>query len=116
MTFDGGVDFSGVSKDYVYGCQLYGWFLRLDLCNAPTGVKGQTLAKEGSTTREVDGELWQAGDHKGSLVRRWTSKLGCCLTRQSKGSCSEAVTEKAISDRPSTDLRTRGSTRNDESR
>jgi len=85
-------------------------------CNAPTGVKGQTLAKEGSTTREVDGELWQAGDHKGSLVRRWTSKLGRCLTRQSKGSCSEAVTEKAISDRPSTDLRTRGSTRNDESR
>ena len=43
--FDGGVDFSGVSKDYVDGCQLCGGVLRLDLCNAPTGVKGQTLAK-----------------------------------------------------------------------
>jgi len=25
-TFDGGVDFSGVSKDYVDGCQLCGGF------------------------------------------------------------------------------------------
>jgi len=37
-----------------------------------------------------------------SLVLRWTSKLGRCLTRQSKRSCSEATTEKAISDKPST--------------
>ena len=47
--------------------------------------------RRGSTTREVDGELWRAGDHKGSLVLRWTSKLGRCLTRQSKRRCSEAV-------------------------
>jgi len=66
------------------------------------------------TTREVDWELWQACDDKVSLVLRWTSKLGRCLTRQSKRSCSEATMEKAISDRPSTVLRTRGSTRNNE--
>ena len=39
----------------------------------------------------------------GSLVLRWTSKLGRCLTQQSKRSCSEATTEKAISDKPSVD-------------
>src|SRR5712671_3083918 len=54
-TFDDGVDFSGVSKDYVDGCQLLRWVLRLDLCNAPTGVKSQTLAKRvrllGKSTR-----------------------------------------------------------------
>ena len=36
-----------------------------------------------------------------SLVLRWTSKLGRCLTRQSKRIYSEATTEKAISDKPS---------------
>src|SRR5712672_1665993 len=90
--------------------------LRLDLCNALTGVKGQTLAKGASTAREVGGELWRAGDHKGSLVLRWTSKLGRCLIRQSKRSCSEAVTEKAISDKTSTGLRTRGSLKEQQSR
>ena len=35
------------------------------------------------------------------LVLRWTSKLGRCLTRQSKRICSEATKEKAISDKPS---------------
>src|SRR5882672_3802111 len=86
-------------------------YIATSSCNAPTGVKGQTLAKGDSTTREVDGELWRARDHKGLLVLRWTSKLGRCLTRQSKRSCSEAMTEKAISDKPSTGLRTRGSTK-----
>src|SRR5712672_3184452 len=50
------------------------------------------------------------------LILRWTSKLGRCLTRQSKRSCSEAMTEKAISDRPSTELRTRGSTKEQQGR
>src|SRR5712671_6397743 len=53
---------------------------------------------------------------KVSLVLRWTSKLGRCLIRQSKRSCSEATTEKAISDKPSTGLRTRGSTKEQRSR
>src|SRR5712671_6741412 len=83
---------------------------RLDLCNAPTGVKGQTLAKRvrllGKSTRS-----YGKPSDEVSLVRRWTSKLGRCLTRQSKRSCSEATTEKAISDKPSTGLRTRGSTK-----
>src|SRR5712671_2892163 len=51
-----------------------------------------------------------------SLVLSWTSKLGRCLIRQSKRSCSEATTEKAISDKPSTGLRTRGSTKEQRSR
>src|SRR5712672_1115580 len=75
-------------------------FLRLDLCNAPTGVKGQTLAKRvrllGKSTRS-----YGKPSDEVSLVLRWTSKLGRCLTRQSKRSCSEATTEKAISDKPS---------------
>jgi len=37
-----------------------------------------------------------------SLVLRWTSKPGRCLIRQSKRSCSEAVKEKPVSDRPLT--------------
>src|SRR5712672_1964612 len=83
---------------------------RLDLCNAPTGVKGQTLAKRvrllGKSTRS-----YGKPSDEVSLVLRWTSKLGRCLTRQSKRSCSEAMMEKAISDRPSTGERTRGSTK-----
>src|SRR5882672_1601372 len=88
---------------------------RLDLCNAPTGVKGQTLAKRvrllGKSTRS-----YGKPSDEVSLVLRWTSKLGRCLTRQSKRSCSEATTEKAISDRPSTGLRTRSSTKERRSR
>src|SRR5712671_3094731 len=84
--------------------------LRLDLCNAPTGVKGQTLAKRvrllGKSTRS-----YGKPSDEVSLVLSWTSKLGRCLIRQSKRSCSEATTEKAISDKPSTGLRTRGSTK-----
>src|SRR5712672_3289777 len=76
---------------------------RLDLCNAPTGVKGQTLAKRvrllGKST-ESYGEPTMA---RCRLVLRWTSKLGRCLTRQSKRSCSKAATEKTISDRSSTE-------------
>src|SRR5712675_2645692 len=75
--------------------------LRLDLCNAPTGVKGQTLAKGvrllGKSTRS-----YGKPSDEVSLVLRWTSKLGRCLTRQSKRSCSEATTEKTISDKSST--------------
>src|SRR5712672_1050819 len=67
--------------------------------------------RRGSTTREVDGSYGEPETTRGSLVLRWTSKLGCCLTRQSKRSCSEAVKEKAISDKPSTGSRTRGSTK-----
>ena len=82
-------------------------------CNAPTGVKGQTLAKRvrllGKSTRS-----YGKPSDEVSLVLRWTSKLGRCLIRQSKRICSEAVTEKAISDKPSTGERTRGSTRNNE--
>ena len=76
--------------------------LRLDLCNAPTGVKGQTLAKRvrllGKSTRS-----YGKPSDEVSLVLSWTSKLGRCLTRQSKRSCSEAVTEKTISDKSSTE-------------
>src|SRR5712671_1448464 len=83
---------------------------RLDLCNAPTGVKGQTLAKGVRLLGKSTGSYGKL-EIKGSLVLNWTSELGRCLTRQSKRSCSEAVTEKAISDKPSTKLRTRGSTK-----
>src|SRR5712675_3196291 len=72
------------------------------LCNAPTGVKGQTLAKRvrllGKSTRS-----YGKPSDEVSLVLSWTSKLGRCLTRQFKRSCSEATTEKAISDKPSTE-------------
>src|SRR5712672_3654358 len=74
---------------------------RLDLCNAPTGVKGQTLAKRvrllGKSTRS-----YGKPSDEVSLVLRWTSKLGRCLIRQSKRSCSEATTGKTISDKSST--------------
>src|SRR5712671_2953003 len=79
-------------------------------CNAPTGVKGQTLAKRVQLLDKSTGSYGKPSDEV-SLVLRWTSKLGRCLTRQSKRRCSEATTEKAISDKPSTGLRTRGSTK-----
>src|SRR5712672_1033984 len=86
-------------------------FLRLDLCNAPTGVKGQMLVKRVRLLGKPTGSYGKPRDGEVSLVLRWMSKLGRCLTRQSKRSCSEATTEKAISDKPSTGLRTRGSTK-----
>src|SRR5712672_2133801 len=66
--------------------------LRLDLCNAPTGVKGQTLAKGVRLLGKSTGSYGEP-EYKW-LVLRWTSKLGRCLTRQSKRSCSEAVTRR----------------------
>jgi len=94
------VDFSGVSKDDVDGCRFVVGF-RLDLCNAPTGVEGQTLAKRVRLLDKSTGSYGKPDEV--SLVLRWTSKLGRCLTRQSKRSCSEATMEKAISDKPSTE-------------
>src|SRR5712672_4425550 len=75
--------------------------LRLDLCNAPTGGVWPDVGEGGSTTRGVDGSYGEPETTRSSLVLRWTSKLGRCLTRQSKRICSEATTEKAISDKPS---------------
>src|SRR5882757_11045545 len=71
----------------------------------------QTLAKEVRLLGKSTGSYGKPETTRVSLVLRWTSKLGCCLTRQSKRSCSEATMEKAISDKPSTVLRTRGSTK-----
>ena len=73
------------------------------LCNAPTGVKGQTLAKRVRLLGKSTGSYGKPAMTKVSLVLRWTSKLGRCLTRQSKRSCSEAATEKIISDKSSTE-------------
>src|SRR5712672_3392822 len=97
----------------LYSCQTMPHHV-VQACNAPTGVKGQTLAKGIRLLGKSTGGYGKPKVTRVSLVRRWTSKLGRCLTRQSKRSCSEATTEKAISDRPSTGLRTRGSTRNNE--
>ena len=66
------------------------------------GVKGQTLAKRVRLLDKSTRSYGKPSDEV-SLVLRWTSKLGRCLTRQSKRSCSEAMTEKAISDEPSTE-------------
>src|SRR5712675_1790085 len=90
--------------------------LRLDLCNAPTGVKGQTLAKGVRLLGKSTGSYGKPAMTRCRLVLRWTSKLGRCLIRQSKRSCSEATMEKAISDKPSTGLRTRSSTKEQRSR
>src|SRR5712675_1926572 len=61
-------------------------------CNAPTGVKGQTLAKGVRLLGKSTGSYGEP-EYKW-LVLRWTSKLGHCLTRQSKRSCSEAITRR----------------------
>ena len=75
-------------------------------CNAPTdGVRpdvGKGVRLLGKSTGSY-GEPETTGGG-GSLVLRWTSKLGHCLTRQSKRICSEVTKEKAISDKPSTDI------------
>src|SRR5712671_2084488 len=59
-------------------------FLRLDLCNAPTGVKGQTLAKRVRLLGKSTESYGRPEVTRCRLVLRWTSKLGRCLTRQSK--------------------------------
>src|SRR5712671_6485902 len=66
-------------------------------------LKGQTLAKRVRLLGKPTGSYGKPLADKVSLVLRWTSKLGCCLTRQSKRSCSEATTEKTISDKSSTE-------------
>src|SRR5882757_7455198 len=81
-------------------------------CNAPTGGVRPDIGKGVRLLGKSTGSYGKPETTRVSLVRRWTSKLGRCLTRQSKRSCSEAMTEKAISDKPLTGLRTRGSTRN----
>src|SRR5712671_466785 len=89
---------------------------RLDLCNAPTGVKGQTLAKRVRLLGKSTGSYGKPAMIRCCLVLRWTSKLGRCLTRQSKRSCSEATTEKTISDKSSVENIRGVPQRNDESR
>src|SRR5712675_1941398 len=64
--------------------------------------KGQTLAKRSRLLGKSTGAMASRRSQGGLLVLRWTSKLGHCLTRQSKRSCSEAVMEKTISDKSST--------------
>src|SRR5712672_2288576 len=85
--------------------------LRLDLCNAPTGGVRPDVGEGIRLLGKLTGSYGKPETTRVSLVLRWTSKLGRCLTRQSKRICSEATTEKAISDKPSTGLRTRGSTK-----
>src|SRR5712675_3497474 len=110
MTFDNGVDFSGVSKDYVDGCQLCGGFKDLTYVTLLRALKARRWRRGFDYWVSRRGAMASLSD-KVSLVLRWTSKRGRCLIRQSKRSCSEATTEKAISDKPSTGLRTRGSTK-----
>src|SRR5712671_2675836 len=69
---------------------------------------GQTLAKEVRLLGKSTGSYGKPETTRVLLVLRWTSKLGHCLTRQSKRSCSEATMEKAISDKPSTGFTYKG--------
>src|SRR5712671_1653107 len=62
---------------------------------------GQMLAKGVRLLGKLTGSYGEPETTRGALVLRWTSKLGRCLTRQSKRICSEATTEKAISNKPS---------------
>src|SRR5712675_1374996 len=62
---------------------------------------GQTLAKGVRLLGKSTGSYGKPETTRVSLVLRWTSKLGHCLTRQSKRSCAEATTEKTISDKSS---------------
>src|SRR5712671_3500301 len=80
-------------------------------CNAPTGGVRPDVGEGVRLLGKSTGSYGKPKTTRVSLVLRWMSKLGRCLTRQSKRSCSEATTEKAISDKPSTGLRTRGSTK-----
>src|SRR5712671_249519 len=65
--------------------------------------KGQTLAKRVRLLGKSTESYGKPAMTRVSLVLRWTSKLGRCLTRQSKRSCAEATTEKTISDKSSTE-------------
>src|SRR5712671_3828633 len=98
--------------DVLY-CQLINW---LQQCNAPTGGVRPDVGKGVRLLGKSTGSYGKPETTRVSLVRRWTSKLGRCLTRQSKRSCSEVMMEKAISDKPSTGLRTRGSTKEQQCR
>src|SRR5712675_2751896 len=81
------------------------------MCNAPTGGVQPDVGEGVRLLGKSTGSYGRPETTRVSLVLRWTSKLGRCLTQQSKRICSEATTEKAISDKPSTGLRTRGSTK-----
>src|SRR5882757_4807840 len=70
-------------------------------CNAPTGGVRPDVGEGVQLLGKSTGSYGKPETTKVSLVLRWTSKLGHCLTRQSKRICSEATTEKAISDKPS---------------
>src|SRR5712672_2323190 len=76
--------------------------LRLDLCNAPTGVKGQTLAKRvrllGKSTGSYGKPAMISVVSPKVDVQAWSLSN----TTVQEG-CSEATTEKAISDKPSTE-------------
>ena len=63
---------------------------------------GQMLAKGFRLLGKLTGSYGKPETTRVRLVLRWTSKLGRCLTQQSKRICSEAMKEKAISDKPST--------------
>src|SRR5712672_2568839 len=73
-------------------------------CNAPTGGVRPDIGEGVRLLGKLMGSYGKPETTRGSLVLRWTSKLGHCLTRQSKRICSEATKEKAISDKPSTGL------------
>src|SRR5712672_4818380 len=85
--------------------------LRLDLCNAPTGGVRPDVGEGVRLLGKLTGSYGKPETTRVLLVLRWMSKLGRCLTQQSKRICSGATREKAISNKPSTKLRTRGSTK-----
>src|SRR5712672_1897288 len=76
-------------------------------CNAPTGGVWPDVGEGVRLLGKSTGSYGKPETTRMSLVRMWTSKLGRCLTRQSKRSCSEVMMEKAISDKPLTGLHTR---------
>jgi len=64
---------------------------------------GQTLVKGFEYYVSRRGAMASLRQQEDLLVLRWTSKLGHCLIQQFKRSCSEAIKEKAISDKPLTE-------------
>src|SRR5882757_6752368 len=71
-------------------------------CNAPTGGVWPDIGEGVRLLGKLTGSYGEPETTRVSLVLRWMSKLGHCLTRQSKRNCSEATKEKAINDKPST--------------
>src|SRR5712671_1733752 len=92
------------------------WTLLYPHCNAPMGGVWPDVGEGVRLLGKSTGSYGKPETTRVSLVLRWTSKLGRCLTRQSKRSCSEVTMEKAISNKPSTGLRTRGSSKEQQSR